>query len=215
MGSSSSGRRRIQTKGAVEQALRLDLRTLRRLGLPQAGRSCTATLSWNSGGESMARINLYMDMVDLDAAVAVLAFCVDGVATTQRVRIDVVACRFGGHRYFFRCPVTWRRCLVLACVHGVFASRQAHRLNYAIQSLDRLGRLHRARAKARERAMGTDGRAKPRGAHRARLLQHWLVLDRDTDDLLAREATRRLGPKHPGRKGFAGRNYAGSTLSMS
>ncbi len=199
MGGSCSGRHRIQTQGAIEHVLRLDLRALRRLGLPQAGRSCTATLSWNSGGDSIARINLTTDVVDIGAAFAVLAFSVDGVAKTQRVGIDIVPCRFGGHRYFFICPVTRRRCLVLACMHGAFASRQAHRLNYASQSLDRLGRLHRARAKAMERAMGVDGRPKPRGARRERLLQRWIELDRDTDDLLAREAMVRFEPKAPGR----------------
>ena len=206
MGGSCSGRRRIQTQGAIEQVLRLDLRTLSRLGLPQAGRRCTAILSWNSGAVSIARINLTMDVVDVSAAVAVLAFSVDGVTKTQRVEIDVVPCRFGGHRYFFRCPVTGRRCVVLACVGGAFACRQAHRLNYASQSLDRLGRLHRARAKAMERAMGLDGRPRPRGARRKRLLQEWIELDRDTDDLLAEEATRRYGdqggcrrPSPPGR----------------
>ena len=51
-------------------------------------------------------------------------------------------------------PRTWRRCEVLCSVGGYFASRQAHRLTYASQSLDRLQRRHRASAKIEARFNG-------------------------------------------------------------
>src|SRR5687767_12579691 len=66
--------------------------------------------------------------------------------------------RFGGLRWWFRCPATWRRCCKLYLPNGGrrFLSRQAYRLRYASQVETRLARLQRQCRKI-NRALGGDG----------------------------------------------------------
>lgn len=66
--------------------------------------------------------------------------------------------RFGGLRWWFRCPATWRRCCKLYLPNGGrrFLSRQAYRLRYASQVETRLARLQRQCRKI-NRVLGGDG----------------------------------------------------------
>jgi hypothetical protein len=66
--------------------------------------------------------------------------------------------RFGGLRWWFRCPATWRRCCKLYLPNGGrrFLSRHAYRLRYASQVETRLARLQRQCRKI-NRALGGDG----------------------------------------------------------
>jgi hypothetical protein len=66
--------------------------------------------------------------------------------------------RFGGLRWWFRCPATWQRCCKLYLPNGGrrFLSRQAYRLRYASQVQTRLARLQRQSMKL-NRALGGDG----------------------------------------------------------
>jgi hypothetical protein len=66
--------------------------------------------------------------------------------------------RFGGLRWWFLCPVRWRRCCKLYLPNGGrrFLSRQAYRLRYACQVETRLARLQRQCRKL-NRALGGDG----------------------------------------------------------
>lgn len=117
----------------------------------------------------------------------------NGEGRSQKIIIDGAPCRFGGKRYYFECPRTCRRCEALFCVGGVFASRQFHRLTYASQSEDALGRMHRARGKAEARALGTDGNPRPRGANRERLVDRWEAYENATDAILWGWIARRFG----------------------
>ncbi len=193
MGGSSSGRYRTRNRGAVEHTLRLNMSDLKRLGFLRPGARMSGAVKWNRNGRQTAAINLAMNLTAPDAGFAELTFTVDGESRMQRIAIDADPCRFGGRRFYFICPRTAVRCSVLCCVGGVFASRQFHRLSYASQSEDELGRLYRVRSKAEARALGKDGHPRPRSANRARLVAKWIDAETAADDLFATEAMRRFG----------------------
>jgi len=199
MGGYSSGRYRTRNRGAIENTLRLDMTQLRRLGFLRPGAVVTGGVDWTRGGETSSSITLKVDLSSLDDAHAILTYAVDGDPKVQRVQIFAEPCRFGGHRFYWFCPVmTWRRCTVLAYGGGRFACRQAQRLTYATQSADALDRLGRARDKAEARAMGKNGQPHPRGANRERLLQRWDDLDAAWEDLFNATIARRWGHLLPG-----------------
>lgn len=97
--------------------------------------------------------------------------------------------RYGGHRLYALCPLSGRRCEVLPIVGGVIACRQVHRLSYASQSLDRLGRL---REKA-ERCETQLRKLRRRGANRLRLRDAWINAEMAFDQMLSAETMRRFG----------------------
>jgi hypothetical protein len=173
--------------------MRLEMKRVRKCGFLRPGAASTGPMRWTRGGEPAGSINLATDLTQLGDPFALLSYSVDGEPRVQRVQIDAVPCRFGGHRFFWRCPVTGRRCLTLAYANGRFASRQAQRLTYAVQSEDRLGRIRRARDKAEARACGRDGHPRPRGRNRERLLDRWWKLDAAFEMNFCQTVTRRWG----------------------
>lgn len=193
MGGYSSGRYRTRNRGAIEQALRLEMPALRRKRFLQSGATVTGSYSWTRAGERSGSITLTVDLSSLANPHARLSYVADGEPKVQIVQMVAEPCRFGGHRFFWLCPVSWRRCTTLAFAGGRFASRQVQRLTYASQSADTLGRLQRASAKAEARAFGKDGHPRPRGANRARLVERWADLDGAWDDMFADMALRRFG----------------------
>jgi len=72
---------------------------------------------------------------------------------TQTIRLEAVPMRFGGWRWYARCPYSGRRCTTLVMPNGgkQFASVKAWRLPYASQNEDVFDRAHRRIAKANER----------------------------------------------------------------
>jgi hypothetical protein len=109
----------------------------------------------------------------------------------RAVSIDLVAVpmRFGGSRHYALCPVTGRRCVVLPVVGGVVASRQAHRLTYATQSMDPLDRAR----ERRDRREATLARKRRRGRNRERLTQAWVNAAVEFERMMDAEAMRRFG----------------------
>ena len=193
MGGHSSGRYRTRNRGSIEQSLRLDLTRLRRMGFVQPGCIVSGPQRWTRGGEAAGSISLKVDLSSLDDAHAILTYNANDVPKVQRVQLAVAPCRFGGHRFFWVCPVTGRRCTVLTYAVGRFASRQAQRLTYATQSADALDQLQLARDKAQARIFGEGGHPRPRGANRERLLQRWIELETAWEDLFAATVRRRWG----------------------
>ncbi len=193
MGGHSSGRYRTRNRGAIEQALRLDLTRLRRMGFVRPGCIVSGPQYWTCRGEPSGSIKLTVNLSSLDDAHAILTYNANDVPKVQRVQLAVAPCRFGGHRFYWVCPVTGRRCTVLAYAAGRFASRQAQRLTYATQSEDALDRLRLARDKAEARAWGKDGHPRPRGANRERLRERWIELETAWEELFEATVSRRWG----------------------
>ncbi|MFZ4605739.1 MAG: hypothetical protein ACOYM5_05730 [Caulobacter sp.] len=193
MGGYFSGRHRTKSRGTVDEAQRLDLSRLRRLKFLKPDSLVRGPIYWTCRGERSGSITLTVDLTSLDGAHARLAYTAGGEAKVQVVQLVASPCRFGGHRYYWLCPVTMQRCTVLAYAGGRFASRQAQRLAYATQSADALDRLGRARDKAEARARGQGGHPRPRGANRERLLKRWAHLDTEWEYLFDATVTRRWG----------------------
>lgn len=141
MGGSSSGRYRTRNRGAVEHTLRLNMSDLKCLGFLKPGSLMSGSVKWSRNRSLTGAINLAVNLTAPDAGFAELTFTADGEPRMQRIAIDADPCRFGGWRFYFVCPRRAVRSSVLCCVGGVFASRQFHRLTYASQSEDELGRL--------------------------------------------------------------------------
>lgn len=193
MGGWSSGRYRTRNAGAVEATLRIDMRALRRRGFLKPGCTVSGSWGWNLRGEACASVCLAVELDEPDGGgVLRLDYGHAGVSRCDSVSIIAAPCRYGGHRFYFVCPITGARCEVLAFAHGRWASRQAQKLTYYSQSEDTLSRLYRARGKAEARAFGMDGNPSPRAANRERLLARWKMLENAADALFISQIGRRF-----------------------
>lgn len=169
MGGYSSGRYRTRNRGAVEATCRIDIRFLRSRGAFKEGRTTTGTLRWSRHGTETGSVGWTVHLGSGDRQM-VVSFSCGGQSHRQVIRLEAVPMRFGGLRYYARCPRTGRRCEVLPIIQGVIACRQFHRLAYASQSMDRLGRL-REKVERCEKQL----RKRPRrGANRQWLVDAWV-----------------------------------------
>lgn len=167
MGGIGSGARRSTHIGNVEELLALDIRKLRRLGVIAPGECIIDTLYWSIGGLRTASARLRIDLSDIErgGVMTISGEMTDG-AISQHVAIEMVPSPFGGHRCYFICPFTARRCEVLYYARGRFGSREAQRLNYAVQGMNEVSRARRKTAKLRSHLCGSGGKPRPRGRNR-------------------------------------------------
>lgn len=195
MGGYSSGRYRTRNRAALDGLIRLDIRVLRRQGFLQPGAVTTGIQSWSwvGTGEETGRVGVTVNLANPEAGFIVVRFTLNGDPRVQEIDLASQPMRFGGRRYYFLCPRHQRRCEVLPMVGGVFASRQAHRVTYQSQSNDRLGRLRERSWKLEKRLWPKDGKRRPRGRNRQRLLDAWERADSGFEDLFAVEVFRKFG----------------------
>lgn len=172
MGGIGSGARRSTNIGNVEDALTLDIRALRRLGVVRAGECVCDTVRWSIGGLSAPNARLRVDLSDIErgGTMTITGDMPDGTIK-QRVAIEGVPSSLGGWRCYFICPVTARRCEVLYYARGRFASRAAHRLSYAVQGMNDLSRAGYKAAKLRSRLCGSSNLPLPRGPNRIGIVE--------------------------------------------
>jgi len=188
MGGSASGRYRTRNRGTVDAACRIDLRFLRQQGALREGHTARGTLRWTRRGEPSGSMG-YTVVMDPEDRRLILSYTTNGEARTVTVRLEAVPMRYGGFRYYARCPRSGRRCLVLPVVGGVVACRQAHRLAYASQSMDLISRLRERMDRCEKRL-----HEKPRrGQNRVRLTAAWIRASEDFEGLFASEMRRRFG----------------------
>ena len=167
MGGIGSGARRSTHIGNVEEMLALDIRALRRLGVVATGECIIDTVHWSTGGLRIASARLRVDLSEIErgGCMTIIGEMAND-AIKQHVTIAMVPSQFGGHRCYFICPFSARRCEVLYYAGGRFASRHAHRLSYASQSMNDLSRARRKVAKLCSRLKGLAGFRRPRGRKR-------------------------------------------------
>lgn len=188
MGGSASGRYRTRNRGTVDAACRVDLRFLRKQGALKEGHRANGTLRWTRRGEPSGSMG-YTVVMDPEDRRLILSYSTNGEARTVTVQIEAVPMRFGGFRYYALCPRTLRRCEVLPVVGGVVACRQAHRLTYASQSMDRLDRVRERMDRCEKRL-----HEKPRrGRNREQLTEAWIRATQEFEGLFASETVRRFG----------------------
>ena len=167
VGGIGSGARRSTHIGNVEEMLALDIRVLRRLGVVRAGECVCDTVRWSIGGLSASSARLRVDLSDIErGGVMTIAGDMPDGAINQRVAIEMVSSPFGGHRCYFICPFTARRCEVIYYAGGRFGSREAQRLSYSVQGMNDLSRARCKAAKLRSRLCGSGGQPRPRGRNR-------------------------------------------------
>lgn len=123
----------------------------------------------NSLGIELNRMQILLEIPTEDGGSAILWPAMHGNHRGQLIEIVSRPCRYGGERFYFVCPVSGRRCEVLALVNGVFACRQAHKLNYRIQCEGVFERTAGTRLKLRGRLEPGAGRPRLRGANRRRI----------------------------------------------
>jgi hypothetical protein len=152
------------------------------------GFTTTGTLRWSRHGRETGSVGYEVKLTADDRYLAVI-YSYKGENRRDVIRLEAVPMRFGGFRYYAFCPRWGRRCEVLAIVDGVIACRQHHRLAYASQSMDTLGRL-REKAERCEKQLHQRPR---RGANRRRLVTAWLSADEAFERLFAAEGFRRFG----------------------
>jgi hypothetical protein len=147
--------------------LALDIRALRRLGVVRVGECTCNTVHWSIGGLSASSARLRVDLSDIElgGVMAIIGETPDG-AIKQHVAVEMVLSPFGGHRCYFICPLTARRCEVLYHAGGRFGSREAQRLSYAVQGMNDLSRARCKAAKLRSRLCGSGGQHRARGSNR-------------------------------------------------
>lgn len=172
MGGIGSGARRSAHLGNVEDMLALDIRRLRRLGVVRAGECVCDTVRWSIGGLSASSARLRVDLSDIERGgmMTITGDMPDGIVK-QRVAIVTAPSPLGGWRCYFVCPVTARRCEVLYCARGRFASRDAQRLTYAVQGMNDLSRARYKAAKLRSRLCGSGNLPHPRGRNRIDIVE--------------------------------------------
>lgn len=170
MGGIGSGVYRSTQVGDVEDALALDIRVLRRLGLVRPGVCVIDTVNWSKRDLRTASARLRADLSDIErgGVVTITSAMPDGTIK-QQIAVEGVPSGFGGHRCYFVCPTTAERCEVLYYSEGRFASRRAHKLSYASQNLNDLSRARRKVAKLRAHLTGEGGCRRPRGRNRITL----------------------------------------------
>ena len=170
MGGLGSGACRSTHVGDVEDALPLDIRVLRRLGVARPGECVIDTICWSTGDPERPTARLRVDLSDgAHCTMAITADMPDD-AITQLIMIDAVPSGFGGIRHYFLCPVMRRRCEVLYYADGQFASRQAHRLTYASQNMTDLPRVRRRVISLRRKLAGGKDRPRPKGRKRVAII---------------------------------------------
>ena len=147
------------------------MRSLRRLGLIHPGECTCDTLRWSNGAGIVAEARVSVDLSDIGSATIRIAAVAPAVPFKQHIAIEAIDCHFGGHRFYFLCPLEGHRCELLYFVNGTFASREAHSLSYIGQRMSELSRVRNRRIKLTARLDGRGLLPRPRGRHRYALVQ--------------------------------------------
>ena len=154
-----------------EDGLRFSMAKLHRwhnLATLQQSGNCTST--WSRNGEKFAQINYQLNVFD-ETPYMRLWYHWNEQPYDYRIYLTKTKLHFGGHRWWFICPQTRKRCAVLYKPPGqpYFASRKAYGLAYESQREDHWYRLLRRSRKIEDRygvPRWADGWfPKPKGMH--------------------------------------------------
>jgi hypothetical protein len=149
---------RARQRATLEQGLKLDLNRLIRQGAVRPGaKSGPFSIQWTNtwSGEEVAS-----GIVTANLEGAEAGFRIQIESLDQRISLTTQPRPFGGLQWYFRCPITQRRCSMLWMPPGAnrFCSRQAWRgqVAYASQFESPGDRAERARAKIKARLIGNN-----------------------------------------------------------
>ncbi len=142
----------------VEGSITLNIGLLMRTGLRPLC-SGSGTMQWTSTNSPQPACQFtYQAILNEDTGVVHLTgitwfdpFGKSVRLRDQPIRMVATSPPYGGLRWWFLCPGTGQRAMKLYLPRGahVFASRQAHRLGYAVQRESRMDQAYRKAGKAR------------------------------------------------------------------
>ena len=141
----------------TEDCLALNVSALAREGFIADGVRAHGTLSWVMGSYNRrASVGFSTNTVGDVVPTVELTYSVDEQAIRQTLELVRVAQPFGGHRWWFNCPLEATRCGIVYLPPGqtCFASRRAYGLVYASQYESPEIRAIRRADKIRERLGG-------------------------------------------------------------
>jgi hypothetical protein len=203
MGGMGSGGWNRTGRSTTGTALRLDVGIVRRRGCLASGWSGLWAWTWTTGEKSSIGMNAHDHGVTLRFTVRTNGGEPETIA--QNIPVQWEACRFGGERPWWLCPLCGRR---IAVLYGrrAFACRDCNRLTYASQRENGPDRARRRANRIRQRLGGEPGlgqvpRKPPRMHHQTyeRLIDRVLKAGAETEDhalaLLARLERRSGGPR--------------------
>jgi hypothetical protein len=142
----------------AEHCRRLDVRRFAREDMLRPG-----SWRWQWTDRSTGKVLASIGVIGGPDAIT-LDYTANGAPINQRISIDRTACALGGSRPWFKCPNCWGRVACLYLKQSRFACRACHRLVYASQSEDAIGRAWRKQQKL-EALLGENWR-RPKGMHR-------------------------------------------------
>ena len=186
MGGYGSGRR--SNRWTTDDCLRINLSTLKQLGMLQRHCMTRREQVWSQYGETIAQLTLVTDVHCLEPS--------PGLKITGRafgkvidcvVYLDEYALPYGGERYYALCPHTGRRCTALVLPPGQvqFASVSGWSVSYGSQRECPIHRGHRAIGKAQTRLRGLSKytRAQTRERLMDRLIERQVFVDEEIDKI--------------------------------
>jgi hypothetical protein len=175
VGGFNSGRR--TGRPAVEDGFTLNLPRLFKQRFVWPGCVVSGSVRWTSTrtGEQRAVIGYEADFSARDSGWMRLRYSINGKSQDYVVQLRTTECHYGGRRWWFLCPSSWRRCTTLHLPPGgtIFAARQAYRLAYRSQREGPMDRSHDRQRRLYAR-LGTEYRffeqsipARPKGMRQA------------------------------------------------
>ena len=164
------------SRGVVENTLRVTIEDLKVRGLLKYGYKISGTLTILTNGQESGSVGVTADVDPKGQSHVQFNYRRNGVPLNYRHNIELFPCPYGNHRYFIICRGCGRRVTALYLHAGYFSCRHCHRLVY--QS----SRDHRSLYQNVHRSQNLEARAKrlrerghPRKANRVQ----WLAEDRD------------------------------------
>jgi hypothetical protein len=192
----------------MEDCLSLDLAWLMRMAPIREGMSGNGEITWAIAGTPIGSVKFRLDLRTPKFAKLLLRVSLShGRVRHQQIALTSTPQKFGGRRWWMRCPVTGARArnLYMPLSADRFAGRKAWNIGYRVERLSRFDRPFEKLFRAQRKLGGMQGLAygltRPRGMWRrtyARHLERFAGLDMECAGTLANlienRATRCPGP---------------------
>jgi hypothetical protein len=186
MGGFGSGRR--SNRWTTDDCLRINLSTLKQLGMLQRHCMTRREQVWSQYGQTIARLTLVTDVHCLQPSprltITGYAF---GKMINCVVQLEEQPMPYGGERWYALCPRTGSRSTALVLPPGQFqfASVKGWNVAYGSQRECPIHRGHRAidKAKARRKALSKYTRKPTRERLLDREIKRWVFVEEEIDKI--------------------------------
>ncbi len=189
MGGYGSGRR--SNRATAEECIRINLADLKRLGMVRRDCMSRRDRKWTCDGQTVAMLTLVSDVHCREHQPCLR---ITGIARGREINCTIALVgspmHFGGERWYAICPITGRRCTVLALPPGTtqFASVKGWKVPYESQRECQVHRAYRAIDKAtlRLKSLSKYARMPTRERLWSKVSEKQRLVDRELDRLASR-----------------------------